>query len=65
MFGLGMGELLVLAFIILLLFGAKKLPALGESFGKSIKSFKKGLDQGSSEIEDKTADKDNDSKPQA
>lgn len=43
MLGLGMGEILLLVGIVLLLFGAKKLPALGAAFGKSITNFKKGL----------------------
>ena len=36
----GMPELLVIAFIVLLLFGAGKLPQVFESFGKGMKSFK-------------------------
>ena len=36
----GLPELLVIAFIVLLLFGAGKLPQVFESFGKGMKSFK-------------------------
>ncbi|MCT4642696.1 MAG: twin-arginine translocase TatA/TatE family subunit [Bacteriovoracaceae bacterium] len=43
MFGLGTTELIVIAFIIVLLFGGKKLPALGRSMGSAITNFKKGL----------------------
>jgi len=43
MFGLGMGEAIILGGFFLLLFGTKKLPALGHSLGKSIVDFKKGL----------------------
>ena len=43
MFGLGVGELALVTIIVVFLFGAKKLPALGEAVGKSINSFKKGL----------------------
>ncbi|MCR5131028.1 MAG: twin-arginine translocase TatA/TatE family subunit [Prevotella sp.] len=43
MFGLGMQELLVIAFIILLLFGAKKIPELMRGLGKGIKNFKDGM----------------------
>ncbi|MEE9368974.1 MAG: twin-arginine translocase TatA/TatE family subunit [Pontiella sp.] len=39
-------ELLVIVFIILLLFGAKKLPELSRSLGKSLGEFKKGQDEG-------------------
>jgi sec-independent protein translocase protein TatA len=40
---LGFGELLVLLFVVLLLFGAKRLPELAGSVGKTIKAFKEGL----------------------
>ncbi len=37
---LGMGELIVVFLVVLLLFGANKLPQLGEGLGKAIRSFK-------------------------
>jgi sec-independent protein translocase protein TatA len=43
MFGLGMGELVVLLLIVVLFFGGKKLPQLGGAIGESIKNFKKGM----------------------
>jgi len=43
MFGLGSGEILIIAFLIVLLFGIKKIPDLGHSLGKGIRNFKKGL----------------------
>ncbi len=39
----GMGELLIILVIVLLVFGANKLPMLGEGIGKAIKNFKRGL----------------------
>jgi len=43
MFGLGMQEILVIAFIVLLLFGGKKIPELMKGLGKGVKSFKDGM----------------------
>ena len=42
--GLGTQELLLIAFIFLLLFGAKKIPELMKGLGKGVKSFKEGMD---------------------
>ena len=39
-FGLGMGELLVILVIVLLIFGAGKLPQIGDAFGRAIKNFR-------------------------
>lgn len=46
MFGLGFGELLIVLVIVLFFFGGKKLPELGSSMGKAIKSFKDGMKDG-------------------
>jgi sec-independent protein translocase protein TatA len=42
----GLTEMLIIAGVIVLLFGAKKLPALGGAIGESIKNFKKGINDG-------------------
>lgn len=42
----GQGEVLLIIFIIMLLFGAKKLPELSRSLGKSLGEFKKGQREG-------------------
>jgi len=39
--GIGMPELLLILVIILIIFGANKLPQIGEGFGKGIRNFKK------------------------
>ena len=45
MFGLGFKEILVIALIILLLFGGKKIPELMRGLGKGVKSFKEGMNE--------------------
>lgn len=46
---IGTTELLIIMGVIVLLFGAKKLPALGGAIGESIKNFKKGISESKSE----------------
>jgi len=54
----GQTELLVIVFVILLLFGAKKLPELSRSLGKSLGEFKKGQKEGTEpDKEDETEKK--------
>lgn len=43
MFGLGLSEVLVIALVVLLLFGGKKIPELMKGLGKGVKSFKDGV----------------------
>ena len=61
MFGLGMPELLVILVIIVIIFGAGKLPEIGGALGKSIRNFKKASD-GKDEIEIKPKSEDSDKK---
>jgi sec-independent protein translocase protein TatA len=49
-------EILLILFIVLLLFGAKKLPELSRSLGKSLGEFKKGKDDLEQEIRDVKTD---------
>ncbi len=43
MFGMGLPELLVILAIIVLVFGASRLPKIGEGLGKGIRNFKKTI----------------------
>jgi sec-independent protein translocase protein TatA len=53
MFGqIGMQEILLILFILLLLFGAKRLPELGQSLGKGIREFKRGVSEIKEDLED-------------
>jgi sec-independent protein translocase protein TatA len=45
MFGLGYQELLIILLIVLILFGAQRLPDLARSLGSSVKEFKKGVNE--------------------
>ena len=43
-FGLGMGELVMILVIVTVVFGATKLPQLGDGLGKAIRNFKRSID---------------------
>lgn len=49
----GMGELVIILLIVLVVFGANKLPGIGDALGRSIKNFKRA-----SKVEDDEDDKD-------
>ena len=53
---LGSGELLIIAFALLLLFGGKKIPELMKGLGKGVKSFKEGISDVENEIKESTKD---------
>ncbi|MEI6455031.1 MAG: twin-arginine translocase TatA/TatE family subunit [bacterium] len=55
-FGLGTTELLLIALVVLLLFGGRKIPELMKGLGKGVKSFKDGID-GNEENAQKTEKK--------
>lgn len=54
MMGMSFSHLLIL-FVVILLFGARRLPELGESLGKGMRAFKKGLEGGEDEENPKLA----------
>ena len=60
---LGVPELLVIFVILLLLFGASKIPQLGKGLGEGIKNFKKGMRE--SDEEDKAAEAKDEKTPPA
>lgn len=45
MFGLGTQELLIILVLVMVIFGAGKLPQVGEALGKGIRNFKKGVNE--------------------
>jgi len=45
MFGIGMPELIIILVIIMIIFGAGKLPEIGAGIGKGIKNFKKATNE--------------------
>ena len=47
---LGTGELILIALVVLLFFGAKRIPELMRGMGKGVKSFKQGLNEVEDEI---------------
>ena len=53
MFGLGFQELLVILLIVIVIFGANKIPQLGKGLGEGIKNFKSALRAGEETVEKK------------
>ena len=59
LFGIGMQEIIVIALVVLLLFGGKKIPELMNGLGKGVKSLKDGMKDVSADLpEGKDGEKD-------
>ena len=56
---LGAGEIIVIALIVLLLFGGKKIPKLMKGLGKGVRSFKEGMNNIENDIENSGTEKSN------
>lgn len=55
--GLGMQEVLLIALVVLLFFGGKKIPELMQGLGKGVRSFKDGMNNIEKEIKEKPVTK--------
>ena len=55
--GLGMQEILIIALVVLLFFGGKKIPELMKGLGKGVRSFKEGMNNMEKEIENEPVKK--------
>jgi len=60
MFGIGMPELIIILLIVLIIFGAGKLPEIGTGLGRAIRGFKKGMSE--SETDESKRSKESDQK---
>jgi len=60
---LGVSELIVIFMILLLVFGASRLPALGEGLGRTIRGFKRGISDDSKLVTPPPAESKDASKP--
>ena len=61
--GLGMGEIILIFLVVLLLFGAKRLPEIGSSLGKGIREFKSSVREIEGELKAPLEDEDEKSVP--
>lgn len=59
---IGTGEIIIVALVVLLLFGGKKIPELMRGLGKGVKSFKEGMNDVRKELDDISTDIEADSK---
>ncbi len=65
MFGLGTQELLIILVLVMIVFGAGKLPQVGASLGKGLRNFKDGMKEADKEIEEAKRVDEKDNKPAA
>ncbi len=65
MFGLGSTELILILAIILIIFGAGKLPEIGGAMGKAIKSFKKSVTEADIDVTPKEGEGEEESKKES
>lgn len=65
MFGLGTQELVIILVIVLVIFGAGKLPQIGGALGKGIRDFKKGMDNDEDDGEPKVIEQDDSDKKES
>ncbi len=62
MFNIGTGELILIVVVIIILFGAKKIPELAQGIGKGLKEFKKAMRDVEDEIKSVDSNKENEKK---
>ncbi len=53
--GIGISEIILIAIVVLLFFGGKKIPELMKGLGKGVRSFKEGMKEVEDEIKDTDA----------
>lgn len=58
-FNLGTGEIVIILVVVLLLFGAKKIPELARGLGRAVNSFRQGLNEVSDELNAKEKKEEN------
>lgn len=59
---IGVPELVIIVLVVIILFGAKRLPEIGNSLGKAIREFRKAGKEIQDEVKDVIKDKNNESK---
>ena len=63
MMGMGVTELILILVVVLIIFGAGKLPEVGDALGKGIKSFRKSVKEPDKNAEDGSDDEEKDDSP--